>query len=214
MKQYKREQTVNTYSFDELNERAKANIRNTFADHCIEPEDFKFDVIHFLTEDWGISTLEPSFSLSHKQGDGLCLHGYISIDDILENENMCMAIIPGVSVDKTFLRQIVKGFDLKKTGRYSHASSVDIEILFNDYDVNEHEFSIEVWSDTLTIIEENFIRWYWERCTYFVRMGYEFFYEYEDKVVKEWIDEAGYLLNINGQIIGTIDSNENIEWNI
>ena len=81
------------YSYEELNEDAKAKVKQWYLEDPIRNENFYEDVKNYLKENFPRSELEVTYSLGYCQGDGLNIYGKVNLYDFLEKLNLLEILI-------------------------------------------------------------------------------------------------------------------------
>ncbi|MCL2313399.1 MAG: hypothetical protein FWC41_13165 [Firmicutes bacterium] len=183
------------YQFHELSETAK---EKAIKDYLNDNDDLTYQFSDMVVEElkylYGLKNLKTYYSLSYCQGDGLCLSGYITPEEIFDNENFSSIALAGIDpkdIEIAKADYITVKFDHK--GRYYYANSVDIDFDYSDYHSDETE-------RIMYAIIENIKKWYFDVCAKFEKTGYSFFYEMENDDFQEmaecndwWFDENGKL---------------------
>lgn len=73
------------YSYNELSEEAKENVKRWYLDDELRSQFFYEDTIERLKEAFPRSSLDVGFRLSYCQGDGLNIYGEINLFDFLKH---------------------------------------------------------------------------------------------------------------------------------
>ena len=193
---------VEVYSYNELEEKARGRVNDMYFEskaNC-DADVFEESIIEDLKEKWGVTDLKPLYSLSYCQGDGLCLHGYVSFADILANENLRNVVCYGVDIEthKNVLTEVLDGFNLEHRGNFYHAYMVNIETCDDPY-VDDYTKEIEI---IVSKLSDNFNGWYHNRCREYEKLGYKMFYDYSDDDVKEWIEINDFAFDKCGILVG------------
>ena len=71
------------YSYNELNERAKAKVKEWYLNDTIRCDIFHDDIMMFLHDEFPSSSLRINFSLYYCQGDGFNIEGELDLCDFL-----------------------------------------------------------------------------------------------------------------------------------
>ena len=186
--------TITAYTFDELDEFAQEEAKNNVALKVREPMFFSEDLIESLKEDFGLYHLKTFYSLSYCQGDGLCLHGKITFEELFDNKKFKK--IAFKSIHHKQIRSIyneLQGIDFLHTGRYYYANSVNIESI--EYYPKDKQIAI------IEKVIENVRSWYFSFCKEWEQRGYEYFYEIFDDDMKLICSEYDFLFTESGELI-------------
>lgn len=181
---------IKVYKFNELSSEAKEVVKQWWLNN-LDPSDFENDCLEELKCEYGIETLNVSFSLGYCQGDGFCMYGEISTYGI--DERIWKIFTQGL----TKRQKEIAGDDISKIKftkfdyHYSHAHTVRIEIEDN-YENPKHE-------QILQKVEENVKAWYFAECKKFENYGYAFFYEISEEDLNKICEANIYEFLENGK---------------
>lgn len=185
------------FKFDELSNEAKQKVKEWYLstqEDCI----FSDMVEEYLMVDYGLE-LEVGYSLGYCQGDGLCLYGEISFDQIRNNETMKKIVFKGFNVSdcRAFheLEYYVSHITLTHRGRYYHSNSVDIDIDYYAGGISDK--MDKVVKKILTNVKS----WYFEECYRYEQMGYDYFYEISESDLKDFCESNEYEFYEDGTLV-------------
>ena len=188
--------SITAYSYDELDEYVKKEAKNNVALIVREPILFSEDLIEALKEDFGLHHLKTCFSLSHCQGDGLCLYGRIHFDELFDNKKIKKIAFNGIHHKQIqSIYNVLLHIDFEHNGRYFHKNSVCI--YSDEYNPTSKQLII------IDKVVENVKRWYYSFSKEWEQRGYEYFYEIYDEDMKLICSEYDYLFMKNGKLIDT-----------
>lgn len=192
------------YSYDELNETAKENVKRWYLDDPVRAELFKEDIDLFLSETFPKSKLEVQFSLSNCQGDGLNIYGTVNFFDFLDKWN-------ANDDDKQTMKAYIETTELyeyvfTQNNRYGYSfkfiDKKDIDyMLIEMIDKLDDKYIVK----TSHLIKQFFIDMfdYFENLDHKLEQdGYEYLYNCEDDEVEEFCETNNYYFDINGKFIG------------
>ena len=186
--------TINAYSFSELDETARQEAKNNVALKVREPVLFSEDLREVLREDLGLYYLRTYYSLSHCQGDGLCLYGIITFEELFDNLKFRKIAFKGIHHKQIqSISNELQYIDFKHKGRYYYANSVYIGSCENN-PTDRQEAIIEK-------VIKNVKSWYFSFCKEWENRGYEYFYEIFDEDMELICSEYDYLFTENGELI-------------
>jgi hypothetical protein len=157
---------------------------------------FSEDLKAALREKFGLSHLNTYYSLSNSQGDGLCLHGYISCSEIFDNDKFKRIALKNISSEQVIsISGLLYKIDFKHCGRYYHSKSISIN--------SDIDNTTQKQEDIIDMIVENVKAWYFSFCDEWETYGYRYFYEISDDDMIEGCENGDYWFTETGQIINT-----------
>lgn len=177
------------YKFEELNWKAKDNVREYFAEEYRDSNTqiFYEDFILELEKE-GFKLLIPRYSLTYSQGDGCSVEGCIYLEEILENEK----IMSNFNKDEKRRLQHICNYieyeiEIKNgSGYYVHENTMNFEAIVwvNNYTYRDGELLENVFNKLESVLEDYFK----ELCSNMKDYGYEIIYG-NDEVLDEYIIE-------------------------
>jgi len=194
--------TITGYSYNELDEFAKAEAKSSVLTYDRLTDFFSEDVRSELIEIFGLGHLNTYYSLSYCQGDGLCLYGRITSSELFDNDKFKKIAFKGIhhkQVQSVF--DVLQNIDFEHRSRYYHAKTVFIES--HIYETTDRQ-----WAITEKVVE-NVKTWYFTFCREWEKRGYEYFYEISDEDMECVCDEHNNLFTEEGKLI-----NRNIYFEI
>lgn len=192
---------VTAYTFDELSEDAKNNVRQYYLDGQM-PEIFTEDVQYDLEQLFPNSDLKVEYSLSYSQGDGFNIYGEISLTDLWDQLDKSAFTEKEVK----FINYVMKyyGQSIKmprNNGYYAYCNSSDWDFIYAiTYDM-EYDYIRNIKYDVLEKFNDACIEHMENLCGQYEKWGYSFFYEIDDDDLKDWCERNGYEFDENGEII-------------
>jgi hypothetical protein len=196
MKKIVKEFTV--YQFNELSEEAKQKVRENYIDEYRSADCFSSDVIEVLKSEYGLYSLTPQYSLGYNQGDGLCLVGEITPNELKGDMFKAIAFKDLSESDVESIDGLIDKISFTNTTRYSYAKSVDID---EDVDLAKWCELPEYTKRLVDKVVENVKNWYFNEAKIFEKEGYDYFYEISDEELQEWGDDEGVWFSETGQIM-------------
>lgn len=193
--------TKEVFKYQELPNTSKQKVKEWY----LEGQDgqlFLDMVKQGLMIDYGLE-LDVGFSLGYCQGDGLCLYGEISFDQIRNNETMKKIVFKGFNVsDYRALHELecyVSHITLTHRGRYFHSNSVDIDIDYYAGGISDKMDNLidKVVKKILTNVKS----WYFEECYRYEQMGYDYFYEISEFDLEDFCESNEYEFYEDGTLV-------------
>lgn len=181
--------TLNIYEYEELNEKARERAKNT----CLEHVFYDLQKGYEDAIEWGLERTFPNsnlgyeYSLSYRQGDGFNLYGDLNIIDACEYGYFeCPFTCTEIEDFRHYMKVI--GYDYIELPRnktqYSYCY-VDHLDFYNDW-CWQLQVLKEPFDEKLILNIQNWIK---EKvadlCTMLERKGYNRFYNFSDKQIKE-----------------------------
>ncbi|MCL2312783.1 MAG: hypothetical protein FWC41_09925 [Firmicutes bacterium] len=192
---------ITAYSFNELEEYARDEAKKKILEYDRLPEFFSEDLTEILKADFGLHNLKTYYSLSYCQGDGLCLCGKITFDELFDNKNFKKIAFKGIHHKQIqSIYNVLHEIDFKHQSRYYYANSIDIE----SYEYNPTDKQMAIIDKVI----KNVKTWYFSFCREWEKRGYEYFYEMSDDVMKETCWANDYLFTENGSLINQYEYSE------
>lgn len=186
------------FKFSELSAGAKEKVKQWYLEGQ-EEYIFTEGVHEVLFSEYGITTLKTNYSLGYCQGDGLCLSGYISFDD-LKSEKFKKIAFKNFTISdyKAFseLENYTSQIYFKHNSRYYYASSVNIDI---DYYCNSEKME-KLIDKMINKLLTNIKNWYFSECLKFEKEGYSYFYEISNDDLQENCEANDYEFYASGEI--------------
>jgi len=187
---------IEGFTFSELNSDAQHTAKGCVLEYEREADWFSEDIVNDLLESFGISELTPYFSLSYSQGDGLCLSGSISFNDLL-NEKFRKIAFAGIHHTQIkSIAQYLFRVEFLHSGNYYYSSSVNITDMC-DNDVPDNQEAI------IEKVIANIKKWYADFCRQWEKRGYMYFYEISDDEMVEICEDREWFFTDKGKIIGS-----------
>jgi len=193
--------TINAYSFSELDVIARETAKTAILEKERLPEYFSEDLTQALSANFGLDNLKTYYSLSYCQGDGLCLYGKITYDELFNNGKFKNIAFKGIHYKQfNSLNSELLEIDFVHKGRYHHAYSVCIE---------SHEYApTDKQIEIIEKVVSNVKSWYITFCRNWENIGYKYFYDISDEDTEFISNEYGYLFTDKGALI---DNDEYVE---
>jgi len=197
--------TYNIYTYNELSEAAKQNVKDWYLNDYDRVYMFQDDVMENIEALFGKNhNMEVQFSLSYCQGDGLNIYGSVSADEIvnflknnkwfenpLNDEEMEIILFYGDDTNGIVL----------PNNRHSYFCTAEY-IDFVDEWVDQLEYyavkniDIELIKKFNDVVVDIFKR----LCKEYEEWGYEFFYEIEDAEMQDLCEANNWEFYENGTI--------------
>jgi hypothetical protein len=194
--------TIELYEYNELNEKAKENVKNWFLNDYSRSEFFYDDIKLDLSEKFKNSDLDVTFSLAYCQGDGLNIYGDLNLYDFIpkwdatEKEKRTISFY----LDKTY-----HFYKFEKNNRYCYSckfiDKYNINNTIDDFISDLEYYSVK--NINSSIIEKFFndmIDYFDELDSYYQKQGYEYLYNISDDEIAELCEINEYYFNENGCI--------------
>ena len=186
--------TVTAYSFGELDDVTREDAKRNVLEYERLPEFFSQDVTETLKTDFGLYHLKTFYSLSYCQGDGLCLYGKITFEELFDNVKFKKTAFKGIHHKQIqSIYDELQGIDFEHRGRYYHANSVCIES--HEYNPTDRQQAI------IEKVIGNVKAWYFSFCKEWEKRGYEYFYEISDEYMVMICDVNDFLFTDEGELI-------------
>ena len=194
--------TINLYRYNELNDKAKARVKNNYLEFLQECNIFYDDIISILNEDYPNSKLDIQYSLSYCQGDGANVYGTLNLRDILpymknltEKERKTMEFYADkIHFEITFSRNRWYAYSLKDTDKNN--GDLIQDIIDDAENAGIRDFNISLVRRVALFA-----------CDYFARIdkdyereGYEYFFEVDEETLSEWAAANKYEFTESGEI--------------
>lgn len=204
MKTYEMHQTITTYTFSELNDQAKENVKNWYLNGQ-EPELFSEICKAQLGQDFPNSDLNVQYSLSYCQGDGLNVYGSIKPTDLLEylknhaeyNDKFTDKDIKAISLYAYYMDEII----LPENRRYCYCIADQIEFAKEwIYDLKEFEHMRDIRKKAIEKLESVTKQIFKDICTKLEKKGYSYFYEVAESELNEICETNQYEFLIDGTL--------------
>ena len=189
------------FTYAELSDKAKEVVKQDYLEWNRDADIFKEEVEETILSEYGLNNLETAFSLGYSQGDGLCLYGEISFEELLGDKFKDIAFKGFTNCEMKIFKRLYAEYagriDFKKNNHhYNFASTVNIDV---DYYCNIPRLE-RLFDKVIEKLIDNVQEWYYDECRKFESAGYDWFYEASDEEVAEWADSNEYEFLSNGQI--------------
>ena len=187
--------TVEIYSFEELNDKAKsAAIEKHKENSEIFLDFFNDDCHEQISENGFRGNIKLQYRLSYSQGDGLSFSC-----DYYDNLNALFVEVLGTEKQKT-IDTIINNISFKcdgNNGRYSYAHRNDISLELDNYYVKSSTNLDNIISKVETKLKELYI----DLCKQLEKQGYdEIEHQYSDEYIISELTENDYYFKDNGEI--------------
>lgn len=194
---------INLYTFDELSDKAKEQVKKWYLEHCRDTVDFS----EMLKDDIDIifvhSNMDFYYSLNYCQGDGLCIFGTIDPQDIFaaypykftDKEKRAIMYYNCNSYDFSgafIIDRPMRGYFI------NYESQIDSAEDISSYMAIEGIRGARV--DIIAKYRETVINMLNKFCAKWQEFGYEFFYEIEDDEMQEIADLNEWHFLENGEL--------------
>jgi hypothetical protein len=201
---------VEIFKFDELSEEAKEKVLCNFryGDYydCNGVNQEIEDMITLKIAEYGFSKFNEDavieFSLGYCQGDGVAFYGYVDFDTWIANhkDNFTPKEIARLNWINDTIGMKMKTVRNSFGYQYSHARTMNVELLEHDYDIENYRGAKEL-NEVLNraqIIFRDEIRALSHECE---KLGYEVLERYQsEEYIKETIEANDYEFLANGKI--------------
>lgn len=201
------------YKYDELNDDAKATVKQWYLDNYREPDIFSSMVADDLEIIFGKNNLDVEYSLGYCQGDGLNIYGDISVtqvlDAIVNNEN-------GIAfLDDA--RKLLTEHDIKTLRKYAEEYGtlhVPKNKGFHSYCVADMiDYAVEckaelemycsyrnINTEVLNKFNDILVNLFTELCKMYEEWGYDYFYEIDEYDLSNECDNNGWEFDEDGNL--------------
>jgi len=186
--------TITGYSFGELDEFTRQDAKMSVLEQEHLPAFFSQDLKETLSDDFGLRHLKTFYSLSNCQGDGLCLYGRITFEELFNNckfRKIAFKDIHHKQIQSIYGE--LQGIDFEHRGRYYYANSVNIES--HEYNPTDKQAAI------IEKVIGNVKAWYFAFCKEWEKRGYTYFYEISDEEMTMICNENDFLITEEGALI-------------
>lgn len=195
--------SITVYSFNELSDKAKENVRNWHSECLAEWWDYTEDDFREVLKRMGFYDVEPAFSLSYSQGDGASFTASFSHD------KPCLeAVKDHAPVDEELARIAIAidalpiGFHGRVARNYAfrecHEYSITAEDCVIEQVDNELEATDDLVNDFATIVRDLC-------CWYFKQLQGELEYQTSDEAIVENCELNGYEFTADGRLFAGED---------
>lgn len=205
--------TENVYEYDELNDFAKANVKQWYLDNYREPNIFSSMVEDDLEIIFGENSLDTEYSLGYCQGDGLNIYGDIPatqiLDTIEKNENGIPLLDDSNKMlsehDKKTIRAYSEVYDMVHVPRnisiYSYCVADQIDYASEcETELDMYEGYRDINTDALNKFNDMLVYLFTELCKMYEEMGYDYFYDIDEYDLSEECDGNGWEFTEDGTI--------------
>lgn len=200
--------SYDVYSYDELSDKAKENVMRWYLDGQ-EPYIFSLDIKEDLNCLFGKNDLDVQFSLASCQGDGLNIYGEIDAESIFKcleehRGGTQLAKFEDVLTDKekrtilNYVNESGRKIKLPMNNRYCYSLADYIEIAEDlKYDLYYYKnLNVEALEKFEKLVRDIFHT----LCNSYEEQGYEYFYEVDEEVLKDFCEANGYEFLEDGTI--------------
>lgn len=194
--------TINLYRYNELNDKAKARVKNNYLEFLQECNIFYDDIISTLKEDFPNSKLDIQYSFSYSQGDGANVYGTFNLRDILpymknltEKERKTMEFYADkIHFEITFSHNRRCSYSLKDKDKNNGDLIQDI---IDDADnACLRDFNVSLVRRVALFACDYFK----QRDKEYERERYEYFFEVDEETLLEWAAANEYEFTEDGEI--------------
>ncbi len=199
----------NVYRFEELNEEAKEVVKQWYLDGQ-DSSNFNDILKYELDLFFPNSELNASYSLNYCQGDGVNIHGIISLKDVLEFSTLHQLNEFYPKMKEVFTEKEIKTLnfyfkqisdstiELPQTRGYA-CSAVMAYVEANLIESLEYDKIRDINKKLIKKFEKFFIESLMILTKEFEERGYDFFYEISKEDLQEYCESNDYWFYENGE---------------
>lgn len=199
----------NVYRFEELNEEAKEVVKQWYLDGQ-DSSNFNDILKYELDLFFPNSELNASYSLNYCQGDGVNIHGIISLKDVLEFSTLHQLNEFYPKMKEVFTEKEIKTLnfyfkqisdstiELPQTRGYA-CSAVMAYVEANLIESLEYDKIRDINKKLIKKFEKFFIESLMILTKEFEEKGYDFFYEISKEDLQEYCESNDYWFYENGE---------------
>lgn len=199
----------NVYRFEELNEEAKEVVKQWYLDGQ-DSSNFNDILKYELDLFFPNSELNASYSLNYCQGDGVNIHGIISLKDVLEFSTLHQLNEFYPKMKEVFTEKEIKTLNfyfkqisdstikLPQTRGYA-CSAVMAYVEANLIESLEYDKIRDINKKLIKKFEKFFIESLMILTKEFEERGYDFFYEISKEDLQEYCESNDYWFYENGE---------------
>lgn len=199
----------NVYRFEELNEEAKEVVKQWYLDGQ-DSSNFNDILKYELDLFFPNSELNASYSLNYCQGDGVNIHGIISLKDVLEFSTLHQLNEFYPKMKEVFTEKEIKTLnfyfkqisdstiELPRTRGYA-CSAVMAYVEANLIESLEYDKIRDINKKLIKKFEKFFIESLMILTKEFEERGYDFFYEISKEDLQEYCESNDYWFYENGE---------------
>lgn len=199
----------NVYRFEELNEEAKEAVKQWYLDGQ-DSNNFNDILKYELDLFFPNSELNANYSLNYCQGDGVNIHGIISLKDVLEFSTLHQLNEFYPKMKEVFTEKQIKtlNFYFKQIGdstielpqtRGYACSAVMAYVEANLIESLEYDKIRDINKKLIKKFEKFFIESLMILIKEFEERGYDFFYEISKEDLQEYCESNDYWFYENGE---------------
>lgn len=191
------------YTYSELSEEAKENVKQWYLDDEMRAYFFHDDIVEELKMFFPYSSLRVDFSLSYCQGDGLNIWGDLNLFDFIdkweatEKEKARMTL---------YLENSNNIFTFHKNNHYSYSCKfidkkyIDEYITEKTEELKDNGIS-RINTDTIQKFYRDMLDYFEDLDKQFEKDGYKYFYEVSDEELADYCEANEYEFDIDGNIM-------------
>lgn len=199
----------NVYRFEELNEEAKEVVKQWYLDGQ-DSSNFNDILKYELDLFFPNSELKANYSLNYCQGDGVNIHGIISLKDVLEFSTLHQLNEFYPKMKEVFTEKEIKTLnfyfkqisdstiELPQTRGYA-CSAVMAYVEANLIESLEYDKIRDINKKLIKKFEKFFIESLMILTKEFEERGYDFFYEISKEDLQEYCESNDYWFYENGE---------------
>ena len=191
------------YSYNELSETAKENVKQWYLEDEIRNEFFYEDIVYTLKESFPRSDLKVTYSLSCCQGDGLNIYGNLNLYDFIEKWNATEKEKRRIEF---YLNNSSHNFTFENNHRYSYSCKFIDKKYIDDY-VNDMIDDLQ-YNGISNINSETIKQFYIDMLDHFEKLdkqfetdGYNYLYNCDDEEVEDFCMANDYYFTEDGTLI-------------
>ena len=200
----------NVYRFEELNEKAKKVVKQWYLDGQ-DSSDFNDILKSELDLFFPNSELNANYSLNYCQGDGVNIHGIISLKDVLEFSTLHQLNEFYPKMKEVFTEKQIKtlnfyfkqisdyAIELPQTRGYYACSAVMAHVETSLIESLKYDKIRDINKKLIKNFEKFFIESLMILTKEFEEKGYDFFYEISKEDLQEHCESNDYWFYENGE---------------
>ena len=201
-------ETYEIYKFEELDEKAKDEVKRWYLDDDCRPQIFLDGIMCHLSSLFGsCHDMKVQFDLGYCQGDGLNIYGSVSAYDVIRYIKEHRTDVLTEEEMNTILKyaEDTDGIELPYNHHYSYCRAGNIRFAGEwieqlEYAIEEEYAAVDSIDKELIFKFENIVRKiFFDICKEYEKSGYEFFYEVSDEELQEVCELNGWEFYKDGE---------------
>ena len=191
------------YTYNELSESAKENVKQWYLDDPIRNDIFYEDIMLYLHDNFKLSELKVTYSLGYCQGDGLNIYGKLNLYDFLD---IWQTSPKEKKTIEFYIDRAFYNYTFEKNNRYCYSCKF---IDKKHIDDTVEEFITELQDNQISNIKKPLIlQFFNDMIDYFETLdaefeynGYNYLYNCDDEEVEDFCAANDYYFTEKGEFI-------------